>query len=75
MVGFAKFCQQKYKDKAELIVSEQHAAAFHFLIHALNESGQPLGSLDLKRRCTDRSVYDIKSTARAIQEHTEPSAL
>ncbi len=33
---FAKFCQRKYKDKAELLVSKQHTAAFHFLIHVLN---------------------------------------
>ncbi len=45
---------------AELFVSEQYPAAFNFLIHPLNELGEPLGALDLKRRCTDRSVCDIK---------------
>ncbi len=60
VVCFAQFCQRKYKDKAELFVSEQHTAAFHFLMHVLNELGESLGALDLKQRCTDRSVFDIK---------------
>ncbi len=42
VVCFAQFCQRKYKAKAELLVSEQHTAAFHFLIHVLNDSVEPL---------------------------------
>ncbi len=47
----------------------------YFLIHILNELDEQLGLLDLKRHCTDRSVYVIKSTMRAVQKHAKPSAL
>ncbi len=46
VVCFAQFCQRKYKDKAELFVSEQHTAAFHFLMHVLNELGESFGALN-----------------------------
>ncbi len=46
VVCFAQFCQRKYKDKAELFVSEQHTAAFNFLMHVLNELGESFGALN-----------------------------
>ncbi len=44
------FANENIKTKQN---SEQHTAAFHFLIHVLNESGEPLGSLDLNKRLDD----------------------
>ncbi len=32
--------------QAELFVSEQHTAAFHFLMHILNELGESFGALN-----------------------------
>ncbi len=59
-VCLVQFCQRKYKDKAGLFVSEQHTVAFHFLIHILNELGEPFVALDLNRRCSDQSCLTSK---------------
>ncbi len=66
------FSNENIKTKQNCL-SSSNTAASRFLIHVLNEPSEPLGSLDLKPHCTDRSVCDIKRTAREIQKHEELS--